>query len=198
MRKKEGRKEGLDNPRRGLLVLSGPNAKQHIHLSWWSCTTWTWATAKLAAPSKQGKIAGGNREICWSRIWLPSGTRTEIFGHDKNVQKNIMNTRSMGRYLPIKTSFLSRMFFWGSWAAELPASTVLPTRSGSPGITPRPRSLRRSSRISKSPLGPTAPTSLLASLENREKFETNGGITSDVVASVPRSCYTERYPAKDK
>lgn len=59
--KKEGRKEGLDNPRRGLLVLNGSNkAKQHIHLSWWSCTTWTRVTASLAAPSKQGKNTGGN------------------------------------------------------------------------------------------------------------------------------------------
>ena len=71
---------------------------------------------------------------------------------------------------PINTSFRSRMFFWGSWAAELPESIVLSMSPGSaflpsPGpdggvttaITSLPSSgwvVSSSSRISKSPLGP--------------------------------------------
>lgn len=79
------------------------------------------------------------------------------------------------------------MFFCGSWAAELPPSTVFPIRSGSPGGIPRPRSLRRSSRISKSPLVPAAPMSLLASWDREgEKSEPDDReFTFDVITFVP-------------
>ena len=120
----------------------------------------------LSSSQKAGKEdrRQRGRVICWSKRWQSWTTRTTIW-----------TKTSRTVFLPIKTSFLSRMFFCGSWAAELPPSTVLPIRSGSTGIIPRPRSLRRSSRISKSPLGPAAPASLLPSWDRKRKVRLTAG-----------------------
>lgn len=82
----------------------------------------------------------------------------------------VLNFGNQHVFSPIKTSFLSKMFFWGSCAAELPVSIVLPVKSGSAPTSkaplPCPSSFPRrpsSSWISESPLGPATATSLFMS-----------------------------------